>query len=157
MAYGAKRSYGSSYGKRSYGRSTYGGKARSKGASRYGVKYRKPLGSRRLMSSRRSTGSKSIALKKTREFLWGTISAGVYQGLATNAYTNGSVTIPNNQGGSVTTSLAGSSPSSTAPIYTYGLSQQFALLDIPTGFVDFVSMFEEYKIDKVRESVLTHN
>jgi len=150
MAYGAKRKYGTSYGKRSYGRSTYGGKARTKGASRYAVKYRKPLGSRSMTSSRRSTGSKSIILKKTREFLWGTLTSGA---IGMGGWAAGSITFPDNTGGTVTDSLvAGVSP---APVYAQGFSWQFANVDTPVGFADFVGMFEQYKIDKVRMSTTT--
>lgn len=35
-------------------------------------------------------------------------------------------------------------------VYSQGFSWQFANVDTPVGFADFVGMFEQYKIDKVR-------
>lgn len=107
--------------------------------------YRAPSYGTRSTRSGGTTGSKSLVLKKTREFLWGTLTSGLIG--AGGAYTAGTITYPDNTGGTVTASLAAAG----GPlVYSQGFSWQFANVDTPVGFADFVGMFEQYKIDKVR-------
>jgi len=113
MAYGPKRRYVRSGVNDAYRGVNYKRKAGFKGKASYGKYGAKPMGSRRMTSSRRSTGSKSIILKKTREFLWGTINSGGLSGTAT--YAAGTFTTPDNQGGTITNSLAGGGSPGTNP------------------------------------------
>lgn len=76
---------------------------------------------------------------RPREFLWGTINA-----INTAGVLSASFVTPDNIGGSSTHVM-----SSVPGLYSIGIAQQFALLDLPTTFVDYVENFEQYKIDKV--------
>lgn len=80
-----------------------------------------------------------LAIARTREFKWGSINVASVAG----AIATVSLTLPNNVGGTVTTNFAGGNP------YYIGFAQEFALLDLPASFVNYVKQFEQYKIDRV--------